>query len=200
MSETENDVITIFDPNGIKPENYKKTYPELATIPEFDDIRSIDLIFVWYIANPTSYLYWNYPDSMKGRVKEAIKVVFGNDPPKEYVNQWLELKFSPKLNQAIERMRKFRPDVRQEARDMVDNVFKDFQEVLNMKMTSFVKANGEIDPTAYVSSRKAILKELPEIIKVREMGFGVNSTNDKKKDEEIGQRIIQRYHLQKRGQ
>ena len=200
FTDNTNETIYIFNPEGIKAENYKKTYPELATIPEFDDIRSIDLQFIWYIANPTSYLYWNYPDDMRGRVRAALKETYINNPPKEYVNDWLELKFSPKINQAIERMRKFRPDVRQEARDMVDNVFKDFQKVLNMNMSDFKNGKGELDPSAYVSSRKAILKELPEIIKIREMGFGVTTTGDKRKEDAVGQKIIENYHNRKRGQ
>jgi hypothetical protein len=197
MTEDNGDIIYIFNPAGLKSEEYKKKYPELSTIPEFDDIRSLELIFIWYIANSTSWMYWNYPE-IKTRIKKAIEQVYGNAPPLEKVD-WLEGKFSPRMKQAIERMYKFKPDVRNKAKEMVDNVFNDYQEVLKMKITEFTDSKGEINTTAYVKSRVDILKQLPEIIKLQEMGFGVTMGSDVKKQDAIGQKVIENYHKQKRG-
>ena len=63
--------ITIFDPRGIKPDDYRHRFPELERETSFDGLSSRQLIFTWWYANQSSPLVLEEHDNYE-RVKEAL--------------------------------------------------------------------------------------------------------------------------------
>ena len=82
--------IRLFDPTGLRPVDYKATYPEMKRIKEFESIPGTQLIFIWYFANATSPLA-DIKDKYK-RVEAAISRAGYNPEPTEH-EKLLKLQF-----------------------------------------------------------------------------------------------------------
>jgi len=189
----------IFNPEGLKPQEYRTKYPELKTIQEFSPLSDRDLVFVWYYSNPTSDIYNKHlPRNEKAyaAARETFKDVVDAD---RYAMGFVDgaLKNQDDINIAIERMVRVRPDVRYEASEMVKDMFKDYKELLEKPLSDFCSSTGVIDHIAYLNVRKTIMKDLPDIIKKVEDGFGTD------KDEKVvamGQDLISSYLKNKTSQ
>jgi hypothetical protein len=99
--------ITLFDPTGIKPDDYRHKYPELDRASEFAELPARALIFVWFYANPTSPLVLDIQDEYE-RVKEALKKS-GFNPSKIERERMENLQFDDKFATAIKKMGSFDP-------------------------------------------------------------------------------------------
>lgn len=195
--EVPNDMIFVFSPMDIEPKDYRKTYPELNSIPEFEDIPNIDLVFIWYLENPTSPLFWKFKQKSH-RIQKAIEKVYDNTLDKKKKNDLLNQHFSPQWRQAMERMRQFGVDERYKAKKMIQKIFKDFEDVLSKPMNDFIKHDGTIDTKAYVSIRSEITDMLPDLIKKVELGFAVKVQGEQEEKEQMGQKYIENFLKEKR--
>lgn len=186
----ENGTIIIFSPEGLRVEEYRKKYPELDTIPEFKQLKDRTLIFVWYYSNPTSYMVYQYSDKEE-RALHAAKKAFGDSGAK-FGKDFVERKLpdQTKVEEAIRRMEKILPTVRDEARTMVNKCFDDFRDLLDKPFEDFKNKNGDPDITSYMAIRKNVLKELADMVTLVEIGFGVSNTSEKKID---GQKLLEGY-------
>lgn len=185
------EVIKIFNPEGVEISNYRDAYPDLSTIAEFNNINNDLLVFVWWYANPQSeFIRLPQEDRLK---QSAYKVWKTKEEAHNFLRQYMDCvhKDLDSINIAIERMSRIRYDARFKAAQMVNRIFDDYTELLNKKANEFTKANGEVDYNGYFSIRKNILSALDDVISKVENGFG-----SKQKDENVldGQELMEAYH------
>jgi hypothetical protein len=186
--------ITIFDPRGIKADDYRHRFPEIERCPQFDNLPSRQLIFIWWYANQSSPLVLDEHDNYE-RVKEAL-ARSGFNPGKNEKERLLSLQFDSATAVAIKRMSEFDPGARFKSYLMVKKIFDQYQTILDMGPTAFqevtTKGEGdkattttEIDYKKYVDISAKITGELSSLLAKLEEGFAVVniSGEDVKEDE-----------------
>ena len=190
------DFITIFNPDGISSQNYRKEYPDLYNIPEFEDINDVELITVWYFANPTSPLVESVKDKRLRMQKSHFKATDGYSAERSdhYAEDYINgaLPNHDKIKSAIDRMSAMNPHVRTQASRMVEKMLSDFMDILQKDITEFKKgADGDIDFNAYILVRKRVMENLDVIIQKSESGFGTKKVSDKRTS--VGENITELY-------
>lgn len=163
----------IFDPFKVRPEDYRNRYPELKRISEFELLSATELICIWYYANPTSDII-GVENDME-RMSEALKLS-NYTPPKAIINDILTLRFPEKFAIAIDRMKRFEPDIRMKARIMVEKIIGSYEGMCDPQ--NFKDDNNDIDRKKYVETTVKIAQELPTLIAKLEEGFGVSELSD----------------------
>lgn len=183
----------IFDPTGIKAQDYKVKYPELGRTPEFEGLTGTELIFVWYYANATSQFIDLKEEK---RVVEALKESGLLPPNKE---KFLDLQFGETLESAIEKMSSYIPGARYYAWKAIKNTYQNYIDILSMGPGDFTKSSGkgedaitETDFNAYSNITTKITEALPGLIERLEEGFGV--TINASEEEEEGSAILRNWH------
>jgi hypothetical protein len=156
-----------FDPRNDAIENYRNNYPEFGEIDEFKDLKSFELAYVWFYSHPKS------PITEKGddRVKKCLQEVYGKnweDSYKKYKTP------DERIKLAINIMSRINDNVRMRAKMMVDKTFNDYEELMSVGIAEFQSASGGIDYKAFIDVRKTILKELQELVRIKERGFGIS--------------------------
>jgi len=190
--------LRLFDPEGLKPSNYKATYPELTRIKEFEDLIGSELMFVWYYANATSPLREKKLTNEK-RAEEALKRSGYNPEPDEY-ERILKLQLSERMERAIDKMESFQPGARYFGWKALKSIFEEYQKIAQMKPSDFVKKSGsgdnmvvETDYAAYTNTTTKVVAALPGLIEKLEEGFGI-SASGVTEDEEEGHSILGQWH------
>jgi len=197
--------IRIFDPQNIKPEDYRHRYPELERCSEFNDLNARALIFVWWYANPTSELVLYEHDDYT-RVEEALKRS-GYNPGKTDKERILSLQFDSTMAIAIKKMGSFDPGARFLAYMMIKNIYDHYQKIINLGPEAFevVTKQGkgdeaietkEIDYKRYVDVSAKISDELPGLLTKLEEGFAIVniSGEDASADESS---VMRDWHMKK---
>jgi len=164
----------LFDPVGMKPEEYRGRYPELKRIKEFDILSVSALIFVWWYANPTSDLISVTNDFE--RVKLALEQS-KYKPSKALRENILQLRFSDDLAMAIDRMSRLRDDVRIRAKIMLASIFKNYETIVT-NLGTITPNDDDAEKTKYITMTINITKELPMLVLKMEEGFGVSTRSD----------------------
>jgi len=197
--------IKIFDPSGIKAEDYKHRYPELERISEFDELSAKALIFIWHYANPTSDLVL-YEHDDYARVAEALKRS-GFNPGKGEKDRILSLQFDSNMAIAIRKMGNFDPGARFKAYMMIKNIYDHYQSIIDLGPNVFVtketSGKGEdatttelVDYKRYVDVSAKIADELPGLLTKLEEGFAiVNITGEEVKEDESS--VMRDWHMKK---
>ncbi len=197
--------IRVFDPTGIKAEDYRHRYPELDRTPEFSDLLAKALIFVWWYANPTSPLVIGIPDEYE-RVKEALKVSTYN-PSKTERENILRLQFNSTMAVAIKKMSDYDPGARFKGYKMIKTIFDHYEELISQGPAAFstseTKGEGEkaqtttyTDYPRYVTTSAKIAEEIPSLLAKLEEGFGVIDISGQQKDDESSS-SIRDWHMSK---
>lgn len=181
----------LFDPRGLKPEDYRSNFPELRTMPEFEPLSANALIFVWYYANPTSTLVRIADDFM--RVKEALSKS-GYNPTKVVKDSVLKLRFNDEMAMAIDRMRRFSEDSRVEGRMMLDNIMKHYREIAKKDPKDYLDKDGNEDIVKYLSVTSKIIEGLPILITKLEEGFGITIKSEDEEDATSGISVADWYN------
>lgn len=170
--------IRIFDPQGVKPEDYRNRYPELTRTTEFDNIPPKGLIFVWWYSNPTSPLVLYTPDDYE-RAEEALKKS-GFNPGKVERERMLKLQWDSAFAEAIKKMSSFDPDARFKAYMMIKSIFDHFQALIEKGPEAFQTTEGEGDKIVkytdykrYVDVAAKVADELPGLLTKLEEGFAI---------------------------
>ena len=186
--------ITIFDPRGIKPDDYRHRFPELERTKEFDNLPSRQLIFIWWYSCQTSPLVLEEHDNYE-RVKEALNRS-GFNPGKVEKERILSLQFDSAMASAIKRMAEFDPGARFKSYLMVKKIFDEYQHILDRGPDAFketvTKGEGEkavvteeIDYKKYVDISAKISGELSGLLVKLEEGFAVvNVSGEEIKEDE----------------
>jgi len=199
--------IRVFDPTGIKAEDYRHRYPELERTPEFSDLVAKALIFVWYYANPTSPLVLGIPDDYE-RAKEALRVSTYN-PSKTEKENILRLQFNSSMAVAIKKMSDYDPGARFKGYKMIKTIFDNYEDLISKGPSVFstteTKGNGDkavtsifTDYPRYVTTSAKIAEEIPLLLVRLEEGFGIiDISGDQKDENEDGASSIRDWHMSK---
>jgi hypothetical protein len=197
--------IRIFDPRGIKSEDYRHRYPELERTSEFDELPARALIFIWWYANATSELVLYEHDDYV-RVAEALKRS-GFNSSKTERDKILSLQFDTKYALAIKKMASFDPGARFAAYMMIKSIYDYYKKIIDMGPDAFVTketvGKGEeavttelVDYKRYVDVSAKIADELPQLLTKLEEGFAiVNISGEEVKEDESS--VMRDWHIQK---
>ncbi len=169
MSNVQN--YTLFKPDKI---NVFRDYPELNDYPELKALSHDEMLFVWKYANDTSEI--NGIENDKVRSKKAYKLVFGetNDTQQQ---KYAACDFPPHVRAAVEVMASFKPSARMRAKLMVEKTFEDYETILHADLPT------EVDELKKVMElRLKISKDLPDLIKLMEQGFGIRNEVEETKE------------------
>lgn len=200
--------IRIFDPVGIKADDYRHRYPEIDRTPEFTDLSSRILIFIWWYANATSPLVLDIMDDYQ-RVAEALKQS-GFNPNKVEKENILRLQFDTPMAVAIKKMASFDPGIRFRSYKIVRTVFNEYEKLIkrgpvNVPETSeegevVIEKGADKSPyfvDRYVITSSRIVEALPNLIAKLEEGFGIVDITGEQKDEDGGISSLRDWHMGK---
>lgn len=158
----------------MRPADYRSRYPELKRIKEFEGLAAVQLITIWWYANPTSELVLTMEDN-RARIKEALKRA--NFTPDRTLNaDLLKLNFDEKWANAIERMGKVEPGIRDKARSMIEKLITHYEDMCDP--AQYVDKDNVQDIKKFVDATTKIAQELPGLITKMEEGFGVSRRDD----------------------
>lgn len=189
--------LIIFDPEGVNIGEYREKYPELRRIKEFQSLSDFELVWIWYFSNPTSSYVYKYPQKKDRAVMICHKLFKGDEEARtSFVDKFINRTM---INQedfdlAIGRMERMMPDARREAKDVHDQIFKDYKHLIELPIDSFRRRDEEIDYSAYLNVRKQVMKDMEDLIMKMEEGFGINKVGEMTAD---GQQNLEEYHKNK---
>lgn len=199
MEEREDNLneLILFGPRSGK--SLKKLYPELEEEREFKNLPDKDLLFSWYVGNPSSPIDIDLTDTI--RFSTAAAIVFREDPIKR--KQYANFEVHDTVKEAIKKMETYSPNARWIAKRGVQTIMKNYLKLIEVDVAQDFKytdkeGNEQTDYTArsqYVSSTKTIAEAFPMLIKQIEEGYGIT---ENKKGEDISTKAIDKYHQQKK--
>lgn len=158
----------------MRPADYRSRYPELKRIKEFEGLTAVQLITIWWYANPTSELVTSIEDNSI-RIKEALKRA-NFTPDRTLKADLLKLNFDEKWANAIERMSKVEPGIREKARSMIDKLITNYETMCDPDQ--YLDKDNIPDIKKFVDATTKIAQELPGLITKMEEGFGVSHRDD----------------------
>lgn len=176
--------LTIFDPRGIEPTAYKNKFPELMEIEEYRDLSYLQLIFIWWYANPSCPLVVrDIPHEQ--RVLIALnKSELDKKLPIKELNKYRDLQFPDVINDAIARTHKFNVGMRVEAAKMFESIFENYKSIKDIKNFTKVETDdqgqvvsSEVNYAEYLKISSLVTNALPGLIKKIEEGMGVVDTD-----------------------
>ena len=142
----------------------------------------MQLITVWWYANPTSELVINMEDD-RSRIKEALQRA--NFKADRALNaDLLKLNFDEKWANAIERMSKVEPGIRDKARSMIEKLIENYEDLC--EPDQYTDKDGVKDAKKFVDATSKIAQELPGLISKMEEGFGVSHRDDEEDENSTG--------------
>jgi len=168
----------LFDPTGIKPDDYRHRYPELERTEEFTNLNVRELLFVWWYANPTSELVIEYQDPYE-RAQAALERSKYN-PSKVERESILRCQFNTEMAAAIKKMSSYDPGARFRGYMMIKSIFDHYEGIIKDGPAKFVTVEGKgenrietTDYPRYVTTSAKIAEEIPGLLSKLEEGFGV---------------------------
>ena len=169
------------------PDKKKKivdAYPELAKKPEFMSLSKEEGDFVWWFscqASPFNTKETGIKDRFD-KARAAFDNAFGKNADPGTRVKYYNCQFSPEIMQANEVMSRFSPDHRSRANEAVEQIFNNLLSIskidINNVMFKTVDGVEVFDASSvnsYVTAIQKVREELPEVIKIREEGFGINA-------------------------
>jgi hypothetical protein len=177
----------LFEPTS---QNLKAEYPELDAIEEFSQLTQNEMLFVWFMENPDSPLKNTKPFGAKvdACIGKSYKLRGEGSLSVKDIERLQSGQFPDEISRALDRMKRFSPERRKQAKQMVDKVFEKFQNIINTPPTDLL-----IDTTVqknYIDNAIKITDALPVLIQRIEEGFGYKSRQ--KKGETTGQSLMDR--------
>lgn len=192
--------IRLFDPAGIKPEDYKHRYPELERTPEFSELHTRALLFVWWYSNPTSEFVLDTHDDYERAEKALAKSQF--NPGKTEREDILRCQFTSELAAAIKKMASYDPGARFKSYLMIKKIFDNYQTIIDQGPEAFTTTEGSGDSAVtytdhkrYVDVSAKIAEEIPNLLHKLEEGFGIVNMSGDDKDENEGASSIRDWHM-----
>lgn len=173
-------------------------YPELRKHNEFRELNDREMLFVWYFACKTSPYRMNLKDEHAMARFSYRRAYKGIENPVDE-SKFDALKFSPKISEAVEVMKRFNPGARLHAKQIQDKVMENYWKIVNIDVNDekeFRNKDGEVDWTkkkAYVDSASKIVSDLPSLVEQVESSFGMKEKNLGEKDEFEGTSLMDQY-------
>jgi hypothetical protein len=164
-----------------KTKSLAQLYPELGKMSEFKNITVKESHFVWYYACKDSPCI-DIKDDFK-RAASAYYESFGEGSDSNHKELYLSLRFPSNVKIAIDRMSKFIPDVRSQAKTAIGKTVDNMIKILNYDVDgALAKINDDgvayadwQSINAWASSIQKIREELPSAITQLEEGFGASN-------------------------
>ncbi|MHA2170208.1 MAG: hypothetical protein ACXAB7_09980 [Candidatus Kariarchaeaceae archaeon] len=163
---------SMFEPTG---RDMRKDFPELKNYPEFEDLKSREIRFCWYMGNKTSPLVTK---KMKGEalVKSAIELCY-DERAKEHnptVISMLSGDIPQDILSGISRMASFSPSYRLRAKWMNEYVFDKLNSLIIVDAMAEAEMKSDADAKKkYADLAIKISSEMPELVQRMESGYGV---------------------------
>lgn len=145
-------------------------YPELTNYPEFADLSSNELKFVWYFANKTSEFSGITPQRVK--VNRCIDEVYQGSMPHDLRKRMLAGNFPKHIEEAVKIMERFSPSIRSEAKMYTEQVYKNLQLIGSATREEIAEMDWD-EKKKYTDLSLKIITELPQVIDKFEHGFGM---------------------------
>lgn len=166
---SEKTIFLLFPPKGDRP--LTVTYPELKEIPEFVKISPAELRFAWYYSIP----YNGFP--MKDRITKSIKDAFGDSLTEEQKNKLSYNNWSDDLRAACSRFDTFNLSGRLKIKSITENLLAKYESIINTDVNDIINTKNWEELKKWTSVTQDIYKQLPDIIKRLEDGYGVGEVN-----------------------
>lgn len=162
----------LFEPTT---QNLKAEYPELDSIEEFSQLTQNDMMFVWFMENPDSPLKDIKPLGAKvdACIRKSYRLKGEGSLSIRDIERLQAGHFSDEISRALDRMKRFSPERRKQAKGMVDKVFEKFQKIISNPPDELLS-----DMTVqknYIDNAIKITDSLPILIQRIEEGFGYKS-------------------------
>lgn len=152
----------------------RKDYSELASIDEFKELTSKEMLFVWSFGK----YFDDLKDNPKERMAKSIIVAYGTTMPKGDMEKYFSGNIPEAVRKAIVKMESFELSGRLAAKKMVEKIFDNFGKMVNIEMETYLKdKDGSIDFSKYkqyIDASTTVVEALGSLIKYKEEGFGVS--------------------------
>lgn len=159
-------------------------YPELADTSEFRDLSDSDMLFTYLMGCPSS----PYFEAKSGNVKQKRTVCFAKSHKGvdgSLKTKYINGTYPDTVRVAIERFARFRPSARMRAKIMVDNMFDNFEMLVNIDDST--KELIAVDPDEgkkYIAVAKEVTLMIPKLLDMKEGGFGISTGKDGDKEKD----------------
>jgi hypothetical protein len=184
----------------LKMIQYVEKYPELKEREDTRDLSGVELIWCWYYGSKES-IFVKQLTEKKERAAAVTQYVFDKNYEVHYEEkskQNLSLGIvPPNWYKAIEFFRNINTDMRIQAKNMVEKIYNQYNDIIDNGVDGFTKGDtvtkdgelikGEIDYGKYVTTTKMIMERMPELISTIEKGYGTSLSinTDKGQAEEL---------------
>ena len=154
----------------------RQEYSELLSVPEFTQLTQKEMNFVWGFANKTST--FSAIKNEKDRVLKCLHYIADEISGKQ-VEDYSNLNFPLHISTAIERMSRFDPYLRTQAKNLTEVIFENIKKVVNQDPAEIKDMD---DKKKYIALSLDVLKSMPELIRQLENGYGITEVKTKKEE------------------
>ena len=177
----------IFEPLS-DDRSLKTDYPELSDVDEFRDLSAKEMLLVWYFANKTSP--FAAIKSVRTRMEKSIERVYKNNAlSQENRSALLTGVYPTKLKTAFDRMAKYDANVRSQANSMIQRIFDNYSNIVSLRRDEIQELDDE-QKAAYVNTASKVAKDLPDLVRQLESGYGIRERKDDGDHENIMDSLI----------
>lgn len=182
------DEVQLFPPGK---NDMRVDYPELSEVEEFALLDSKELRFVWYYSNPTSeYNQGNM--NRKEKIVKCVNAAFGNRIEPDVRSEYESGNFPPQVRQAMAVMAEYRPEIRQDGKTVLEQIYGNWKKIVKVEPEDFNKMTMN-DKQQYVYTTAKISESIEKIVRQMEEGLGMRQRM--RKDEKAGgQNMMDKFH------
>ncbi len=176
------EAVYIFKPGET---DMKQQYPELKSEAAFKKLTNPQLMFVWYWANKTSPFRQlaDHKKTHQAWMASGFDNENKNHLKLKHQNQWPDY-----IETAMEKMAEYNPELRFQANMATANIFNNMK-LLIATNESELKLKEPNHQKQYMDMVIGISKEMPNIIKKLEEGYGITTGKVKLKNSEKETRL-----------
>lgn len=162
---------------GFTGEDLRITYPEISEYEELKRLTKKELIFVWYYSNKTSPYH-----TIENATKKVVKCIqiLKDDISEDDLERYLDLKFPAHIQNAINVMGNFDPKLRSVGKTVTGQILDNIRKAVSEDVDNYTEAG---DKKSFIDMCINIGKNLPDLIKSLESGFGISNTKVKEIEE-----------------
>jgi hypothetical protein len=157
--------IMIFKPSS-RP--LKEEYESLNDYEEFKTLSDKEMKFGWYFSCKDSPFIHLEQDERIGRILSLKLLEFSDSERNKYMN----LKLSDEVIASFALWEKFIPHIRERGKKIIDAIIANCEKVSAQDVDKYLNTDPG-DAKSFMDASINIAKNLPEMIRVAEQGFGV---------------------------
>lgn len=177
-------------------------YPELRKVKSFSNLKSHEMLFVWYHSCESSPYYGI--ENSRERIKKCLDetLIKKGKISKIDIEKYLLGKFPSKIERALEDMSRYRVGPRIRAKMIIEKGFENMESILNIDATdskNFLNKDDEVDfgkKKAYVDTLAKATELMPKLINQLEGSFSLKEDLGNDEISFEGESLIDSYHEQ----